>query len=353
MRILFVNSYAFLPQVVGGIEVSTLDLCKSIQEQGHDVAVLCSLSEKHDALWLKNRILGKLHKKEFPLDHYEGVRVYRGWSSIRGLQEATQQERPDAIIVQGGGFNAYEIAGEAARLGFKTFFYAHDIGVISSGAPLPDLTNVRWIANSAFTAKKLYEYIGAPSTTIPLIFALQKYRVKAPGNRVTMINPRPEKGGDIAIEVAETCSDIHFQFVEAWSTKHPAVLQLKARAAKLPNVSWIPSHNNMKKIYAQTRVLFMPSQCQETWGRVITEAQFSGIPALASKLGALPETVGEGGVLLPADAPAQQWAQALRQMYHDAATYKALSEAALSHSLRSELAPVSVTKKLLELIDAN
>ena len=352
MRTLFVNSYAFLPQVVGGIEVSTLDLCRSLQGQGHETAVLCSLVEG-DALWLKNRILGKLFKKEFPMERRYGMRIYRGWSSIRGLQEAAQKEQPDAIIVQGGGYNAYEIAAEAARLGPKTFFYTHDIGIISSGAALPDLSNVRWIANSGFTSKKLYEHLGVSSTIIPPIFQAQNYRVKTQGNQVTMINPRAEKGGDIAISVAEMCPDINFQFVEAWSTKHPEVLKLKARASKLPNVTWIPSQKDMRKIYAQTRILFIPSQCQETWGRVITEAQFSGIPVLASDVGALSETVGQGGVLLPSNASAQKWSQALGQMYHDASTYKALSEAALSHSLREELAPTSVTKKLLETLGAN
>ncbi len=351
MRILFVNGHAFLPQLVGGIEVSTFDLCKSLQQQGHETAVLSSLIDKN-LLWLKNRIVGKITKRDFPKDNYQGIPVYRGWSSIRGLQEVTQQESPDVIIVQGGGYNAYEIAAEATRLGFKTFFYTHDIGIISSGTPLPDLTHVRWIANSAFTARKLQEHLAVQSAIIPLIFAPQKYRVPAQGSRVTMINPRPEKGGSLALDVAEICSDIDFQFVEAWSTKHPDVLKLKARAENLPNVTWMPPQKNMQNIYRQTRILFMPSQCQETWGRVITEAQFSGIPALASEIGALPETVGRGGLLLPADAPAEQWAQALQKLY-STEVYNALSKAALLHSSRDELAPLFITKKLTELLGAS
>ena len=54
---------------------------------------------------------------------------------------------------------------------------------------------------------------------------------------------------------------------------------------------------DMRSVYRDTKVLLVPSQWLETWGRVATEAQFSGIPVLASRSGALPEAVGPGGIL--------------------------------------------------------
>ena len=45
-----------------------------------------------------------------------------------------------------------------------------------------------------------------------------------------------------------------------------------------------------------------PSLVEETWGRIVSEAQVSGIPALGSDRGASPETVTAGGVVMAADA---------------------------------------------------
>ena len=67
MRILFANESPFLPQLVGGIEISTLDLSHALRERGHDPAVMSSLIT-HNALWLRNRIVGKLLRQGFPMN---------------------------------------------------------------------------------------------------------------------------------------------------------------------------------------------------------------------------------------------------------------------------------------------
>ena len=79
---------------------------------------------------------------------------------------------------------------------------------------------------------------------------------------------------------------------------------LKSRIHRLANVELVERSDDMSPIYASTRVLLVPSQWEaETWGRVVSEAQFSGIPVLASDRGALPETVGAGGAIIKYDAP--------------------------------------------------
>lgn len=348
MRILFVNGYAFLPQVVGGIEVSTLDLCLALNKIGHDTAVLCSVVSG-DRLWLWNRIKSKLTGQQFPSDKKCGLNVYRGWSTINGLQEVAEREQPDAIVVQGGLYNSYEIAAKSAQLGYRTFYYTHDLGVILSGKPLPPMQGVTWIANSAFTARTLNTRLGVECEIIPPLFRADSYKTQVVGKAITMINPRPEKGGEIAVTAAELCPDIPFQFVEAWSNQHPDVLKLKARAIRLPNVTWLPVQNNMRAIYGATRILLMPSQCEETWGRVITEAQFLGIPAIVSQIGALPETMGNGGVAIDAAADAETWVKEIRRLYGDQDMYRRYSDAAKTHALRDDLNPDKVAAKFANL----
>jgi len=113
---------------------------------------------------------------------------------------------------------------------------------------------------------------------------------------------------------------------------------LKRRIGRLGNVELVERSDDMSPIYASTRVLLVPSQWEaETWGRVVTEAQFSGIPVLASDRGALPETVGTGGAIIKYDAPADAWATELRRMWFDDLYYQQLQQAALAHSRRPEL----------------
>lgn len=352
MRILFANESPFLPQLVGGIEISTLDLAHALQERGQDPAVMSSLVSRN-ALWLRNRIMGKLLRQGFPMDRYRGLRVYRGWNVPMGLAEVAARERADVIVAQGGSRNAYEIAAHGRRLGCRTFFYTHDLGVILRREPLPDLEGVTWVANSAFTARTLFSHLNVSCAIVPPLFRPEAYRTGTPaaaGNKVTLINPRPEKGGALAVHMAELCPDIPFLFVEAWASAIPEVQTLKARAARLKNVTWLPAQQDMRTVYGATRVLLMPSQCQETWGRVITEAQFLGIPALTSHLGALPETLGPGGIAVEADAPTQQWVEALRSLYSKDAIHAHYAGAALAYGQREEISRDRIVSIFLNVL---
>lgn len=361
MRILFVNGQPFLPQLVGGVETSTLDLCLTLREQGHHAAVMCTLQSGRQFLYLWNRLLSRVQRRRFPVDHKYGLAVYRGWDIVRGLPEVIARERPDVIVVQGSHYNAYQIAAESARLGHPTFYYTHDLGIILGDNPLPDMRGVTWIANSNFTAANLARSLDVHAQIVPPLMRPGNYlpantlaanalAENEQRNTVTLINPRPLKGGHIAVAMAERCPDIPFVFVEAWNSNEPAVLELKQRATRLGNVTWLATQTDMSTIYNATRVLLAPSQCAETWGRVISEAQFLGIPALASNMGALPETVGPGGLTVAADAPPEEWIAALRSLWDDADRYRHYATAALTFSQREDIAPAHVAHKFVSIL---
>jgi len=153
-----------------------------------------------------------------------------------------------------------------------------------------------------------------------------------------MVNPRRSKGGQTAFELARACPDIPFVFVEAWTRDDPFVAELRTATREFPNVSWLRPTTRMRQLYGQTRVLLFPSEREdETWGRVASEAHVSGIPVLASAVGALPESVGPGGILVDLKAPLERWIAALRSMWDDTALYAQLSARALEFSERPEL----------------
>ena len=88
----------------------------------------------------------------------------------------------------------------------------------------------------------------------------------------------------------------------------------------------------MNPIYRHTRILLAPSQWIEAWGRVVTEAQFCGIPAVTSDSGGLPEAVGDGGIVIPRDAPINDWITAIQGLYENPQRWADLSARALGQS---------------------
>jgi len=75
----------------------------------------------------------------------------------------------------------------------------------------------------------------------------------------------------------------------------------------------------------------------EAWGRVATEAHFSGIPVIASNQGGFPESVGPGGILVDPNASISEWKQALRGLWDDPQRYRELSALSLKYSQRPEI----------------
>jgi hypothetical protein len=77
---------------------------------------------------------------------------------------------------------------------------------------------VTFISNSIFTKNKVEEVLGVTSTVVPpIFFDLAQYEVSTSLQNVTFINPVPEKGSEIAFQVAELCPHIPFHFVQSWS----------------------------------------------------------------------------------------------------------------------------------------
>jgi glycosyltransferase involved in cell wall biosynthesis len=91
----------------------------------------------------------------------------------------------------------------------------------------------------------------------------------------------------------------------------------------------------MKEVYSVTALLMVPSQGEEAFGRVTLEAQINGIPVLGRSIGGLPEVLEPSGILLPPDARARAWADAIEQLLTDKALYALRSAQARDNSARS------------------
>jgi glycosyltransferase involved in cell wall biosynthesis len=337
VRILFVNPKAYLPQLLGGVETTTYDLVEHLAGAGHSAAVMCHLA-RHDWLWARNRIASRLHGIAFPADEYRGTRVYRGYEHAPALAEVLADFRPERLVIMGGSERSFELAQRCLLTGVRTLFYFHELVALrrDPGHSVP--AGMPVLANSHYTARAVRELLNREAVAIPPLVDPARYRVPTSRTHVTMINPRGLKGGETAVELARACPDIPFQLIEAWRPDD-TVPRLRAAARQLPNVTWRRPTNDMLRVYATTRILLVPSTWEETWGRVVTEAQASGIPALARAVAALPESVGPAGLLVAQEAPLEAWVQALRSMWDDTSRYQSLVAQAFAFAQRPEAQP--------------
>lgn len=84
-------------------------------------------------------------------------------------------------------------------------------------------------------------------------------------------------------------------------------------------------------------VFVVPSKWPEPSGLVVGEALASGLPIVASRVGGIPELVGDAGVLVPADDPVAL-AEALRALLADPGRRSALATAARQQALEHDWA---------------
>ena len=119
------------------------------------------------------------------------------------------------------------------------------------------------------------------------------------------VNPTAVKGVEFMLELAKEMPKENFVFVGNWGDQ-------PCRADLPQNVKWLPRQASLEKLFLETKGLLMPSVWQEAFGRLVIEAMAYDVPVIASDRGALPETVGSGGLSIPLTK--ERWVQALQDV---------------------------------------
>ncbi len=103
-------------------------------------------------------------------------------------------------------------------------------------------------------------------------------------------------------------------------------------------------------VYRRFDVLAVPSVPRPGWveqfGRVVVEAQASGVPVVASASGALPDVVGDDGLLVPPNDPVSLQA-ALSRFLDDPGLWERLRRAGIAASARYSWSSVAATQMAL------
>jgi glycosyltransferase involved in cell wall biosynthesis len=353
LHFLFATGHAFLPQRADGSERSTDALCRALAARGHQVTLYCRL-RPDDALGRALRARAKLLRSgDLVSDHLLGYRALRRkWGAAEDVAPVLAACAPDLVVVDGTG--RMPLVRSFLAAGLPTMLLLRDVEFDELGGPPPSDPRLVLLANSRFTSQRCREVFGLEAAVIPPIVEPDVYRcTPGSGGFVTFVNPVPRKGVDVACALAEACPEIPFLFVEGWPQPAAERAPWRRRARAAGNVAWQRRVRDMRRIYKRTRVLLAPSRWEEGWGRVVSEAQASGIPVLASDRGALPATVGPGGCCLDPDGPLERWSETLRSWWHDPARHRRVSRAALEHAGRSEAQPDAIVAAFLHEVSGH
>jgi len=333
MKIVLASGTPYLPQVRGGVEVNTHEIATELIARGHSVRVLTRLSYR-DAFGLRARLVQGFSSRGVRDDDL-------GYEVLRARQPSAlvpRMERPDVVVIQNG--DPWPVTTAFAKRGVPSLVYLHGLGFDAwprqaEAAGSERIPACGFLSISEFVKRRFEARHGIFTRVIVPIHRRERYVGGTRDPRfVTLVNPVAVKGVDLALEIARRCPDIPFCFVKGWPLGLAEARRLRARVAQLANVT-LRENSDMAEVYGFTRLLLVPSQWEaETWGRVATEAQYNGIPVVASDRGGLPEAVGPGGTILPFDACADVWAWEVSRLWHDRTTYGVKAETALAYAQR-------------------
>ena len=271
----------YLPRRRIGSEVATHEVLRALASRGHTVTVAPTLVPPSVAPW-----------------SIDGVLVVPGLTDYAAHQA-------DVIWAHA------ELLPRVASVGAPVVASTHNTRtsvVLGMRAPA-DL----FVHNAAHTRDALIGYAPRSEHMVchPIVRPAE-YRARGPHDHVTIVGRSPAKGISALAALARKRPRDRFLAVQGAYGRQVMV--------RRPNVECHPHVEDMRGVYARTRVLIVPS-AHESYGRVAVEAMCSGIPVLASDLPGLREACGNAAVYLsPSRHP--EWVKALADL-DDPAVYRA------------------------------
>jgi glycosyltransferase involved in cell wall biosynthesis len=367
LRILIATPGSHLPHAVasgGSIDIHQIAL--GLSEIGNEVAVAATLPNLSGSVGVRQlpyrirQAAGRSHLLVFhDWDNgYETLRIGH-WLLSRLVEERIACWRPDVVMVQ--GYGAWSLASVVASRGTPVVLRHIDkTGIVRLAEALGSerdaaalLTNPLFTmtCNSHFTAAEARHKFGwEPPVIYPPIRATNTDVRSSDARCITFVNPVPAKGLSVALHVAALLGDHDFVFVDGWFTTRRERQSLQRHLSTLPNVTWRHKSVGLDDVFRASSLLLVPSQVEEAFGRVIVEAGQSGVPAVASRIGGIPEAIGNSGVLVEPTDPPERWASVIKGALSDPAYYARLSAAAAANASRDEFAPRTVAVRLLDVL---
>jgi glycosyltransferase involved in cell wall biosynthesis len=332
LSVAFAGGNALPPEDAGGVQSSTIDLARRLTLQGHRPSALAPLYGT-GAFGLRARVRMKLSRDEMVADRSLGFGAYRAWDPEAAVAAFAARVRPDVAVVQCHG--TVPIARAFRQAGVPVVLYFRNVELKELGGDPSSLGAAGFIANSTYTAGIYRETFGIEATVIPPTIDADRYRVAPSGEAVVFMNPVAQKGLDLALRIASECPDIPFLFVESWLLSSDALADLKTRIAPFRNITFMHRSDDVRRSMP-ARGSFSPQASGGGLGSRRIRGAVQRPARCRVRPGRLPEAIGPGGVVVPAEADLAGWVAAVRRLWSDKSFYAEKSAAARMHAERPD-----------------
>ncbi|QQG47328.1 MAG: glycosyltransferase family 4 protein [Candidatus Woesebacteria bacterium] len=245
------------------------------------------------------------------------------------LRTMLSESRPDIVLTQ---LNlSHRVIDIASSLGLKTVLFVHDHHPFNY-LPINESEKISHVFfNSRSTEAHFGPLLKCPSSILYSPLVIDRYKCdKVDPQYITMVNPTSDKGGDILLEVIKAFPGQQFLVVSGWRG-------VSDEFRNSENVTIVDRQYDMREVYGKTKVLLVPSQWEEGFGRVAVEAMVNRIPVIASNIGGLPEAIGKGGILVNEFINPKQWINSMNIFLRDTALQQRLGDLGYEHALTFDI----------------
>ncbi|HYE37880.1 glycosyltransferase [Methylocaldum sp.] len=261
------------------------------------------------------------------------------------LNEFIDTFKPDVVWAQLEG--AQQVLELARDKGVQGLYYVHDAEFDPAELKAIAQLGCHVVCGSGFLADKARRAIGRPTHVVYPAAELYFDTVGDPDGYVTMINPHRVKGVETFFEIAKRLPSERFLLLESWKLNDEALADLEQKLAQVPNVRFMRRTSDMRAVYRQTKLLLVPSVWEEGFGMVAVEAQSCRIPVIASARGGLPESVGDGGMLIKDYRNPEVWIKAIQGVLSDPVSYQNYANRAYRHASSGNFSSSDGARRLM------
>ncbi len=255
------------------------------------------------------------------------IQTYR---DVDELKEIVARERPGALVCALDG--VIDGLRVAARFGLPSILSHHSFEFcpptadevaawgVSSRRTYPDPADAAWarsvatraIANSRFLARRLSEHDGRDAVSAEPSIEVIHPDIEVPvptaggkaGHFISGICGHRYKGADIFLALADALPRERFLLI---GDIDPA---LAPAFAARKNIRWL-GRARPERFLRLSRLVIVPSQWPEPFGRIAIEAMASGIPTLVSQTGGLAEIAGGSSLTVESFDQPKAWIEAV------------------------------------------
>ena len=348
MRVLF-WAELFWPYI-GGVEVLSADLLEELLARGHEFQVVTS----HDNLDLPDLDHWKgipIHRLRFrePMQTRDPAAIMRVREQVRKVK---QQFRPDIVHLNLSGPSAFYHLATAAVRPYPWIAAIHRM-LPRPGAIQADSLTARvlhaadWVTSVSHSVQSTVLNLAPDvSSRCSVIYNGLKPPVESraqpadPPHLLCVCRLLRCKGIDVALRALSLLLPRFPSLRLLVAGDGPARAELEDQAALLGlenafSLIGLVSPTDIPGLMSRASLVVVPSRDEEGFGLVALEAAFAERPAIASRVGGLPEVVldGETGLTVPAEDP-EALAEAIVSLLRDRSRAAALGAAARARALK-------------------